>query len=996
MSSKMKLEMAMSRVNQAKKMAKGGSSIKGVIESVRKSMGDYGAKRVQKAADEVKNLEKIYTEDALRRAFTGDNAQAMTIINPSDFEKYATPLSPRRDVPEFEKYKSGIGNPSADIGKYDLSTDDYIRHLASVRQRGGFEDVPYLNMFSDEIGLGLKPTITGHEGRHRSRSLAAEGQPSSLVLIQPRGDLREGMPRRYQDEFIDAMRRELSLSNRMVYPEKYFDNALDKDVQRPAVEIPEPFAEGGAVESDVYGIDPEVYRDRDDDLRKRFNVYSNSPSQDYMNLATTMNVPANSPVIAPRSQNIVQKGLGTLGGYMDSAGKFITEAMEPIAEKNPIKTGLVDFLVADSLRSAGTALQDYTGTSREITEDQPYAPSPIYGGKTLQTFKVDPRVLDVAGFASPLIRGTTKLAAKGVDEFGRPLAEKALTMLESGTDPLSRMNTRMTGMQGNPAFMGVDTPSTATMKVELDAKKLAPADELGFYSPAESVSLNIPRKSGNGQAFLNDLKKGGVKDDEIEFTGLGDFLRDKKNVTADEVRDYIGKNKIELKETGRGEIINDPVGMAKREDVFNKYEPEILAVHQEIYRVGPTNKLLDKLDSLKERRDIDADALYKIPEYFPPKFKSYSLPGGENYRELLLTMPQIGDKQKFTTSRFREPDGKWHVFDSNGAVVGRYATEDAAFNHVKVDSNRLPKENYRSPHFDEPNILAHMRVQDFTDAQGKKMMLVDELQSDWHQAGREQGYRKNDPITKNPDGTHTLTNPDGSTTHLPLTVNMNNIREGLNIGLGVPDAPFKENWHELALKRAIKEAVDKGYDRVGLTTGARQNERYDLSKQIDRIDYNKNDDGTYSMSAIKDGNEVFSKEDIAEKELSGIVGKDVAKKIVNDEGAPPKTKADRWEAEDEDEIEFKSLSGLDLSVGGQGMKKYYDEIYPAFLKKFAKKYNADFGQTTLPQAEGETVRYLEITPSMRDAVKKGLPYKNGGKVSFAKSIDAMRHELRTK
>jgi hypothetical protein len=41
----------------------------------------------------------------------------------------------------------------------------------------------------------------------------------------------------------------------------------------------------------------------------------------------------------------------------------------------------------------------------------------------------------------------------------------------------------------------------------------------------------------------------------------------------------------------------------------------------------------------------------------------------------------------------------------------------------------------------------------------------------------------------------------------------------------------------LALKRAIKEAVDKGYDRIGLTTGAQQAERYDLSKQVDELFY---------------------------------------------------------------------------------------------------------------------------------------------------------------
>jgi hypothetical protein len=247
----------------------------------------------------------------------------------------------------------------------------------------------------------------------------------------------------------------------------------------------------------------------------------------------------------------------------------------------------------------------------------------------------------------------------------------------------------------------------------------------------------------------------------------------------------------------------------------------------------------------------------------------------------------------------------------------------------------------------------------------------------------------------------------------------------------VPDAPYKEDWYQLALRRAVKEAVDNGYDRVALPTGQRVAERFDLSKQIDRIDYNKNEDGTYSMSAIKNGREVFSKEDLDEKELSGIVGKDVAKKIVGDEGSSA-PKADRWESEDGDVPEFKSLSGLDLQVGGEGMKKYYDEIYPGYLKKFGKKYGATVGTTEvevppdskaayqkLRQYEGSTeyingritwseflaqhpeaakdftepLHYMDITPAMRKEFSTGIHMKKGGKVTFANDLDAMRHEL---
>src|SRR5207244_1149347 len=49
-------------------------------------------------------------------------------------------------------------------------------------------------------------------------------------------------------------------------------------------------------------------------------------------------------------------------------------------------------------------------------------------------------------------------------------------------------------------------------------------------------------------------------------------------------------------------------------------------------------------------------------------------------------------------------------------------------------------EAYRSPHWDEPNVLAHVRFNDRTDAEGKRVLFVEEIQSDWGQEGRRKGF----------------------------------------------------------------------------------------------------------------------------------------------------------------------------------------------------------------------------------------------------------------
>jgi hypothetical protein len=243
----------------------------------------------------------------------------------------------------------------------------------------------------------------------------------------------------------------------------------------------------------------------------------------------------------------------------------------------------------------------------------------------------------------------------------------------------------------------------------------------------------------------------------------------------------------------------------------------------------------------------------------------------------------------------------------------------------------------------------------------------------------------------------------------------------------VPDAPFKDTWHQLALKRALKYAADNGYERVGLTTGKQQAQRYDLSKQVDSINYEPTEKGFYvNVMSSKDGNVLNG--DYSVKELEGIVGKEITQKMLSKEGPnafDPKVEPDL--------AGIRKLTGVDLQVGGEGMKKYYDEIYPGFLAKQAKKYGAQVGETSIKtqtsapayvdyfvgqgrfntiavlglRADGSTaiinqtpnslqaaqqlanrykekhlgggkepVRYIDITPEMKGAV----PYAKGGPV----------------
>ena len=206
------------------------------------------------------------------------------------------------------------------------------------------------------------------------------------------------------------------------------------------------------------------------------------------------------------------------------------------------------------------------------------------------------------------------------------------------------------------------------------------------------------------------------------------------------------------------------------------------------------------------------------------------------------------------------------------------------------------------------------------------------------------------------------------------------------------------------MKRAIQLAAEGGYDRVAFTTGKTQAERYDLSNQVDTIAYRPDGTGKFEISAIKDGNSVMTEYGKTVDDIENLVGKDIAKKIANGEG----NVAEGFRGE---KGGVKELLGVDLQVGGEGMKGFYDQILPKFLDKYAKKWDAKVGMTKIagdgssrafvaedqfgvtntaysnmnPRQREEllkkvddymavNVQYIDVTPKMKESVlTKGQP-----------------------
>jgi hypothetical protein len=172
----------------------------------------------------------------------------------------------------------------------------------------------------------------------------------------------------------------------------------------------------------------------------------------------------------------------------------------------------------------------------------------------------------------------------------------------------------------------------------------------------------------------------------------------------------------------------------------------------------------------------------------------------------------------------------------------------------------------------------------------------------------------------------------------------------------IADAPFRKDWHLQMFKRALRDAVASGKDFIGWTTGETQAERYDLSKQVDQVTWYENDDGTFNIGFRKDGFAHNAKNKAKASELPDLVGKEVAKKIVD--------------AASGNDVSGE-LSGLDLKVGGEGMKGFYDKMLPSTVNKYVKKWGAKVEDGDLDLENSVPIHKVMITDVMRTNVRAG-------------------------
>lgn len=295
---------------------------------------------------------------------------------------------------------------------------------------------------------------------------------------------------------------------------------------------------------------------------------------------------------------------------------------------------------------------------------------------------------------------------------------------------------------------------------------------------------------------------------------------------------------------------------------------------------------------------------------------------------------------------------------------------------------------------------------------GKKLLHVEELQSDWGQEGRDKGFNTGEAkkayddhvedmrarMRQNlldqglPDAVAKPLYESAEPWHLAKyhdeTDKLNELRDAVVDQQGkVPPAPYVQNtqhWTDLALKNVLREAALGNYDGVVFTPGQAQADRYGLEKQVSALqlvrDPSKNAFGTLHAWGA-DGRKSFSEDVTDEKHLGSLIGKEVAQKLLS----APRHDADPNFGQPAGAYAH-HLDGEDLKVGGGGMKGYYDNIVPKSVMALAKQHDPDIkpGEPIdLKSDDGDYQGFhLPLTDKLKNSVlDKGFPaMRRGGAV----------------
>ena len=569
----------------------------------------------------------------------------------------------------------------------------------------------------------------------------------------------------------------------------------------------------------------------------------------------------------------------------------------------------------------------------------------------------------------------------------------------------------------------------------------------GFYSPIEKSVSEFGKDKQKAKDWLNVV---GKKDEAI-YTGVRGWLEAKdpqEQVSKQDILDFMKDNRIEIKEKtiSAFETFSDESKWNKQ-----KFGDGVWTMNSEdgtLLRIdasegdGTVRVFADDVEIGADEYDGNAfevgSSLLDQDMGSEPKTKysQYQLEGDKSgYKEVLVTLPsKVAPKENpnvVITKDFTARNGDVHfnVLDKSTGEeykhIGREGSTPQSVRQevlIKFDLQAAQRVgiDFKSTHFEEPNILVHLRMNTRTDADGNKVLFLEEVQSDWGQEGKKRGFQAIGKFDKSKVSTK-IKSPnrvdvyyDGkfiddlftgySTDEEVKKDVLNKAKDYFESTKmrSTPSAPFVTDtnaWTKLGLKFALQEAVKQGVNKIAWTTGEQQFDRWGSEK----IDWIKTDDGWNISIQEQFRGTAFEGMNVDEKALSkngtAIKSKEDLKDSIDEVLSREKTEQERQKLADRvwDRMQNED-SGTSLPRK-EGMESFYgsveqnkEGIVGGVANALVKELTGEPAKIKGANINNQVQPSIDVTPDLIEQVNQGIPQfavGRAGGVSQDTILDAM-------
>ena len=324
---------------------------------------------------------------------------------------------------------------------------------------------------------------------------------------------------------------------------------------------------------------------------------------------------------------------------------------------------------------------------------------------------------------------------------------------------------------------------------------------------------------------------------------------------------------------------------------------------------------------------------------------------------------------------------------------------------------------YQGPHFgDVPNPIAHYRTTDRAVEGGGNALHVEEVQSDWHQAGRRRGYRGTDQdmidahdkatnlgrdlrreLLANGDvhadatpeqvqeamiaASDFAADPEDETNPFSPAVTqaarrwnaaMRRLRETQE---GVPNAPFKETWPTMVLKHALIDAIRSGKDWLTWSTGKTNADHYPQADAVQRAQRENGMKAFYDKRLVDIANK-FGKSYGSKVETKSVTGSPSHKVTFYDDVGHQHLDRPRSEARDMVNQIKQTMRTLEHMADEAERTGDPDKLpvgfnEPGDVREHIEHLKGVVSQIerALAHSQPHEVHAMKITPAMRELIK---------------------------